>query len=139
LTVATTAKVFRYAIELERDGSMSVDGGAGVDLDPAWSPDHLLLAALARCVLESLRYHAGRAGLDAVGSAEAQGTVTKRKEDDRYAFVEVDCSLDAELDTTPPDDELRELLARAERDCFVGASLTVTPRYRWRVNGNVVS
>jgi organic hydroperoxide reductase OsmC/OhrA len=137
--VATTAKIFRYAIELERDGRMSVDGEASVDLDPAWSPDHLLLAALARCVLESLRYHAGRAGLDAVGSAEAQGVVTKREEDERYAFVEIQCSLEAELDTTPPDDELRELLASAERDCFVGASLTVTPRYRWRVNGNVVS
>jgi hypothetical protein len=30
---------------------------------------------------------------------------------------------------------VRELLARAERDCFVGASLTVKPRYSWTVNG----
>ena len=31
--------------------------------------------------------------------------------------------------------ELAALLAKAERDCFVGASLKPSPRYRWRVNG----
>jgi len=31
-----------------------------------------------------------------------------------------------------------ELLARAQRDCFVGASLTARPRYEWRVNGELV-
>jgi len=30
---------------------------------------------------------------------------------------------------------IRELVAKAERDCFVGASLTVKPEYRWLVNG----
>jgi organic hydroperoxide reductase OsmC/OhrA len=137
--VAATAKTFRYAIELSRDGRMWADGDGMLDVDDAWSPDHLLLAALARCVLESLQYHAGRAGLDAVGSAKAQGLVTKREEDGRYAFVEIECSLEAELDETPPEDELQELLAKAERDCFVAASLTVAPRYRWRVNGNIAA
>ena len=32
-------------------------------------------------------------------------------------------------------DALAELLAKAERDCFVGASLTAKPSYRWTVNG----
>jgi organic hydroperoxide reductase OsmC/OhrA len=137
--VAATAKTFTYAIELSRDGRMSAEGEGTLELDDAWSPDHLLLAALARCVLESLRYHAGLAGLDAIGSAEARGLVTKREEDGRYAFVEIECSLEAELDATPPEDELQELLAKAEHDCFVGASLTVAPRYRWRVNGNVAA
>jgi uncharacterized OsmC-like protein len=136
--VAVTAKVFDYAIELDRSGRMWAEGRGALQADDVWSPDHLLLAALARCTLQSLRYHAGRAGLDSVGSAEASGRVTRREDDGRYAFVELDCSLDVELDETPPETELRGLLARAERDCFVGASLTVAPRYRWRVNGNVV-
>lgn len=136
--MAVTAKAFRYAIELDRSGRMWADGDGALEVDTAWSPDHLLLAALARCTLKSFRYHAGRAGLDTVGSAETSGRVTRREDDGRYAFVEIDCSLEVELDETPPEAELRELLARAERDCFVGASLTVAPRYRWRVNGNVV-
>ena len=43
--------------------------------------------------------------------------------------------LDLELDPEPPPEELEALLAKAERDCFVGASLTVEPAYSWRVNG----
>ena len=33
------------------------------------------------------------------------------------------------------EETLRELLSKAERDCFIGASLAVKPTYRWRVNG----
>jgi hypothetical protein len=64
--------------------------------------------------------------------------VTKRDEDGRYAFVEVDCRLEVELDPLPDEDGVAELLALAERDCFIGASLTATPRYEWRVNGQDV-
>jgi hypothetical protein len=38
------------------------------------------------------------------------------------------------LTPKPGDDELAELLAKAERDCFIGASLTVKPTYRWTAN-----
>ena len=41
--------------------------------------------------------------------------------------------LDVHLSPRPGDDELAALFARAERDCFVGASLTVRPSYRWTV------
>jgi len=41
----------------------------------------------------------------------------------------------SELEPEPSAEELRALVAKAERDCFVGASLTVKPAYRWRVNG----
>jgi hypothetical protein len=43
---------------------------------------------------------------------------------------------DVTISPAPPD--LRELLAKAERDCFVGASLTVAPLYAWTVNGEEV-
>ena len=32
-----------------------------------------------------------------------------------------------------------ELLAKAERDCFVGASLTTAPTYHWTVNGEEIA
>ena len=33
----------------------------------------------------------------------------------------------------PPPADQSSLLAKAERDCFVGASLTAPPRYIWNV------
>ncbi|MGH3131373.1 MAG: OsmC family protein, partial [Gaiellaceae bacterium] len=124
---------------VDRGLRLSAEGCTAAQLDETWAPDHLLLAALARCTIQSLRYHAQRAGADAVASASASGTVTKRDADGRYAFVEVECAIDAEVDPPPPADDAGALLAKAERDCFVGASLTVKPVYRWRVNGEEVS
>jgi organic hydroperoxide reductase OsmC/OhrA len=106
--------------------------------EPDWTAEHLLLAALGRCSLTSLEFHAQRRNIEVVGTAEAEGLVTKRDEDGRYAFVEVDCRLDVELEPLPDEDGVAELLALAERDCFIGASLTAPPRYEWRVNGRDV-
>ena len=129
------AKEFRYAISLDRAGRVTADGQALLDLDPAWKPEHLVLAGLARCTLQSLRFHAARAGVDFVASAESSAIVTRPAPEERYAFVEIDVELDVELEPLPPPDELQELLSLAERDCFVGASLRPHPLYRWRVNG----
>ena len=127
------ARTFHYAVSQDRAARLSADGESQLELEPEWTPEHLVLAGLIRCTLESLRFHASRLGVDFVAGASASGTVTKRDSDDRYAFVEIVCALDLELEPEPPD--LAELLAQAERDCFVGASLTVKPDYRWKVNG----
>ena len=103
-----------------------------------WSPEHLVLAGLARCTLKSLGFHAERADVSVQGSAAAEGVVTKREEDGLYALTEVECGLDVELEPLPEGEDLHELLGLAERDCFVGASLAVKPRYEWRVNGELV-
>ena len=95
-----------------------------------------MLAGLLRCTLQSLRFHADREGVDFLARAGASGTVTKRPGDGRYAFVEIDVELNLELEPPPEGEELQALLAKAERDCFVGASLQPSPRYRWRVNGS---
>jgi hypothetical protein len=64
--------------------------------------------------------------------------ITRRPEDGRYGFIEIEVKLDLELDPVPPGEELAALLAKAERDCFVGASLKPSPSYSWRVNGKEV-
>jgi organic hydroperoxide reductase OsmC/OhrA len=69
------------------------------------------------------------------GVAETDGVVTKRDDDGRYAFVEVRARLDVELDPLPDRERVAELIELAERDCFIGASLTAPPHYVWRVNG----
>ena len=131
------AKTFEYAAGLDRDGKLVADGS---ELEPgdAWSPEHLVLAGLMRCTLKSLRHHADGLGVSLSGSAAAEAVVAKREEDGRYGFVEVEVGLDVQLDPAPEGAALTELLDLAERDCFVGASLTAPPRYEWRVNGEVV-
>ncbi|OLE01886.1 MAG: hypothetical protein AUG91_00020 [Actinobacteria bacterium 13_1_20CM_4_69_9] len=124
------AKEFRYSIALDRAGRATADGKAELDLDPAWTPEHLVLAGLARCTLQSLRFHATRREVDFVAAANASATVTKRESDGRYAFVDITVEIDLEIEPRPAD--LDDLLAKAERDCFVGASLTPKPRYVWR-------
>jgi uncharacterized OsmC-like protein len=117
----------------DRAARVSADGDADLELGVEWKPEHLVLAGLVRCTLESLRFHASRVGVDFVASATATATVTRRDADERYAFVEI--AVDFDLDLEPEPDDVAELLAKAERDCFVGASLTAKPTYRWRVNG----
>ena len=128
------AKEFTYAISVERDGRIGADGLSPLQPPDGWSPEHLVLAGLVRCTLTSLRYHADRTGIDYLASGSASGRITRRDDDGRYAFVEIDVELELELEPEPPEDELADLLAKAERDCFIGASLTTPPRYRWRVN-----
>jgi organic hydroperoxide reductase OsmC/OhrA len=132
------AKRLEYAAALDRAGRASAEGGPPLPIPEDWTAEHLVLAGLARCSLTSLRYHAHRIGADVAGSASASGVITKREEDGRYAFVEVECRLDVELEPVPPGDELEALLIKAERDCFISASLTAATRYRWRVNGREV-
>jgi organic hydroperoxide reductase OsmC/OhrA len=124
---------FEYAITFDRAGRPAAEGSPPVELGPEWTPEHLVLAGLARCTVTSLRYHARKLGADVAAEGSAYGMVTRREDDGRFAFVEVECTIDAEIEPQPED--VGELLARAERDCFVGASLTVTPRYVWTVNG----
>ena len=95
-------------------------------------------SSLVRCSLKSLRFHAARAGVDVPSaSGRARTLVTKRETDDRYSLVETELALVVELEPEP--DALAELLALAERDCFVGSSLTVAPSYEWTVNGRTIA
>jgi organic hydroperoxide reductase OsmC/OhrA len=85
-----------------------------------------------RCSIDSFAYHARRAGHEVTASGEAQGVITKSGDDGRYRFVEISVRIDAQL--TPRTNESDELVAKAERDCFIGASLTLKPEYSWHVS-----
>ncbi len=127
----TRPKVFEYAVEVDRGGRMTIPGGAQIAPAEGWTPDHLLLAALIRCSIESLTFHARRTGHEVAASGEGHGTVTRR-DDGRYAFVELAVRIHAQL--LPRVGDPSELIALAERDCFVGASLNLEPEYEWHVS-----
>jgi organic hydroperoxide reductase OsmC/OhrA len=137
--MAARAKRLAFELDIDRAGRLSAEGCPPLQLPQEWQAEHLLLAGLARCSLTSLRYHAQRVGADAVGGGEASGVVTKRDSDGRYAFVEIAVQLDVEIEPAPGAEELTALLGKAERDCFVAASLSVAPAYRWLVNGREVA
>jgi organic hydroperoxide reductase OsmC/OhrA len=128
------AKEFRYAVDLREGGGLRVEDGTELAVDAAWTPEHLLLAALVRCSLQSFRFHATRRNVLLEGaSGTARSLVTRRESDGRYAIVECDVELHLHVVPHPGEEELATLLAFAERDCFVGASLAVKPAYSWRV------
>ncbi|HVC88625.1 MAG TPA: OsmC family protein [Gaiellaceae bacterium] len=129
--MATQAKVLEYAVELDRGGRLTIPGGGQFVPPDGWSADHLLLAALVRCSIDSFTYHARRAGHTVEASGSAQGTITKDDADGRYRFVEISLRIDVQLDPRASDPD--GLIARAERDCFVGASLRIKPEYTWHL------
>lgn len=134
--MSTRAKSFDYAVEVDEAwDARSERGGtvlAGTD-EEHWAPEHLVLAGLARCSLTSLRYHCRRAGVELSSKASAHGTVTRRAEDGRFAFVEIAVQADVAFEPKPDAATVADLLMKGERDCFVGASLTAQPTYDWRV------
>jgi organic hydroperoxide reductase OsmC/OhrA len=124
------ARVFEY--EVAYDGAaLATAKETALEVPESWSPEHLVLAALLDCSLTSLRHHARKEGVVVTGRGEASGTVTRREEDGRFAFVEVEARLAVRFAPSPADPGA--LLEKAERDCFVGASLTSPPRYVWNV------
>ncbi len=130
--MAVKAKEFRYAIDLGEGDVVRTEDGTPLGSGPEWTPEHLLLAGLLRCSLTSLRHHARRAGIEvtrATGSAKA--LFARRESDGRFAIAEAEIALEVGLEPQPGEAELAALLEKAERDCFVGASLTVKPSYRW--------
>jgi len=125
------AKRFEHDVSLQRDGRFGADGET-VEVPENWTPEHSVLAGLLDCSLTSLRYHALRHGVSVDAEGSAHGEITKRP-DGRYGFVEIQVRFNVSFAPRPTDGEISDLLAKAERDCFIGASLTPSPRYTWNV------
>jgi organic hydroperoxide reductase OsmC/OhrA len=132
--VAVTGKQFRYAVDLSEGDVVRTEDGTPLGGGPEWSPEHLLLAGLVRCSVKSLKHHAKRAAIEVESATGSASSVFSRRESDgRFAVTELQVELALKLEPKPGEAELVELLAKAERDCFVGASLTVKPTYVWTV------
>ena len=134
--MSARARTFGYAVEVDESWDVRSERGgavlAGAD-EEHWAPEHLVLAGLARCSLTSLRYHCTRAGVGLSSRASVRGSVTRRDDDGRFAFVEITVEADVAFEPKPDDATVSDLLMKGERDCFVGASLTARPTYDWRV------
>jgi organic hydroperoxide reductase OsmC/OhrA len=138
--VVVKPRVLEFEVSVDRERtSRSGLGGVALEREDEWWPEHLVLAALVRCTLASMDYSARRSGLDVIGSGRAHGTVTKRERDGLYAFVNIESRLEIELDPSPERDAVRELIAKAERGCFVSNSLETQPRHHWTVNGEEIA
>ena len=69
--MAAQAKTFSYEVSLDRDGTVwSGESGTPIPSEEGWTPEHLLLAGLARCTLTSLDYHARRIGIESGGDVQ---------------------------------------------------------------------
>jgi organic hydroperoxide reductase OsmC/OhrA len=136
--VTVRPKLRRYAIAVGRDARATQEEGGALSWEGDWTPEHLVLAALARCSVIALEYHARRESLTVDAAAACNGVVGPRN-DGTWGFLEIDCEIDVTLTPEPPATRFPALAARAERGCFVGQSLTAKPRYRWTINGEEVS
>lgn len=137
--MSTRPRVHEFDVTVDQDRvARSALGGSPLPREAEWWAEHYVLAGLVRCTLASMDYAARRAGSNVTGSGTAHGVVTKREEDGRYAFVEIEATFDVQLAPPPDREALHEVLAKAEAGCFVGNSLTAKPRYRWIVNGEEV-
>ena len=138
--MAVTARVIEYDVIVDRDRTAwSGRGGSAIPAEETWAAEHLVLAGLVRCTLSSLDYSAARAGLEVAASGRANGAVTKRDDDGRYAFVRIDVHIELELAPATDLAAVKELVARAEKGCFVGNSLIARPGYHWTVNGEQIA
>lgn len=124
-----------YAVDLDAGGRAYAERGDVLLLGEDWTPEHLLLAALARCSVISLGHHARRDGCEAEATARATGAVYERA-DGSWGFVEIACEVEATVRPALDEAALGDLVERAERGCFVGASLDPRPAYSWRINGD---
>jgi organic hydroperoxide reductase OsmC/OhrA len=129
------SKAREFTIQMDRQAQLAITGVGRLETPDGWTPEYLLLATLSRWSVASLTFHAARANLAVAAEVTAHGTVTRRESDGRHAFTDLRVSVAVEIDPVPSPDDLAALLAKAERDCFVGASLVTAPQYAWAVNG----
>jgi len=144
----TNQKRFQYEVGVEWDGrrasSLSADGRPPILSGPPadfpmgeperWSPEHMFLGSLASCTMISFLAHAEHKGVDVISySSEIGGSVMRRIEDGRYAFVHVHQR--PRIVVGPGQaHQARELIGKAERDCFISASTSAEIQNDWDIS-----
>jgi organic hydroperoxide reductase OsmC/OhrA len=135
--MAIREKRTAYAVTLEQDGRLAAEGNESIRFEPEWTPEHLFLAALARCCVGALVIHGKRLSIDVTATAQASGSVGRR-DDDSWGFLDLECRADVELRPEPDEETIAKLLQKAERGCFIGGSVRPKPTYAWTVNGRQI-
>lgn len=126
---------FEYAVSVTSRGHALAENGSPAPRDLTWSPEHLLLESLIRCSIQSLTFHADRAGIAVSATGDARGVVERPKGEKRMRLAEIRCDLAVTFEPLPELETVEQLLADAEHDCFVGATLNAAINYGWQVNG----
>ncbi len=128
----------RRASSLSTDGCPTILSGPPADFPMGevdrWSPEHLFLGSLASCTMISYLAHAEHKGLEVIDySSEIGGTVMRRVEDGRYAFVHVH-QRPTVVVAAGQAEQARELIGKAERDCFISASTSAEVQNDWDIS-----
>src|SRR5262245_38321827 len=105
-TVTVRPKLRHYAIAVARDGEPTQEEGDALTWTGRWTPEHLVLAALARCTIIALGYHARRESLTVEAEATVNGVVGPR-DDGSWGFLEIDCTIDTTIDPAPSADRVQ--------------------------------
>lgn len=101
-------------------------------LEGRWTPEELLLAAVAGCFTTTLRAIAGNAQVNFTDlQVEATGTV--RKAESGYTFTEIVVRPNLKISSPEERDRARELLRRAEELCLVSRAIGTTLRFEPQV------
>ena len=127
----------RRASSLSAAGRPTILSGPPSDFpmgdEDRWSPEHLFLGSLASCTMISFLAHAEHKGLEVIEySSEIGGTVMRRVEDGRYAFVHVH-QRPRVVVAAGQAARATELIGKAERDCFISASTTAEVQNDWDI------
>ena len=141
------SRTFEYAVSLTRDGGRLATVRAGdrppiatappADFDEGdddrWSPEHLFLAAVQSCTMLSFLAQAEHYDVEVLAyECEIEGTIMRRAEDGRYAFVHVR-QVPRVTVAAGRRAAAREIVGKAERDCFVSASTTADMVVDWDI------
>src|SRR5690349_7068335 len=97
-------------------------------LEGRWTPEELLLAAIAGCYTTTVRAIAGGAQFDFTDlQVEASGTV--RKAESGYSFTQIVLRPNLKIGSSEERDRALELLKRAEKLCLVSRALGTTLKF----------
>jgi peroxiredoxin-like protein len=101
-------------------------------LEGRWTPEELLLAAVAGCFTTTLRAIAGSAHFDFTDlQVEASGTV--RRSDSGFSFSEIVVRPNLKIGSSEERDRALDLLKKAEKLCLVSRAIGTPLRFEPQV------
>jgi len=97
-------------------------------LEGRWTPEELLLAAIAGCYTTTVRAIAGGAQFDFT-DLQVEASVTVRKVESGYSFTQITVRPNLKIASSEERDKALELLKRAEKLCLVSRAMGTTLKF----------